>query len=433
MNKKFRTQGTFPAFIGIALVMVFGLVLSAGGEQERPLAERKDPVVLTGKQLPAKALGAKIDSYRLFASSGGSLAPIPYQIDRFDKDGKILPKTGPKAAPDWNSATFGATDQLALMAHDMGKQSVTPKVEGCSDPVEITATDAKSGAKGYAYLFRCTNPPPPSKTRYVRYDASKRTVITDYYRLGWQEKLEYYYDYISINNGPDILDRLKIRITVGLGKLRKTFSEENFLPTFYGVNDGPVRVVYRCDNMIDLGILKKLPIGQNLFFYDTWAFFKSPLDSRFNPAILGLDFDVAIELDMALQRSRGYKLCSETTPDCPAIDGVMTDAKRDLAKKQLHWGGIVGPEGAHIIRFMADPRLPTKTMGYFMDDDKYKDPPEYIPGSSPVIGFDVVNWKNAKPGIYDLDFYLFFMKQYSEKEFKIYDKVALEKLKVEAK
>lgn len=421
------------AAITLAPTMVFVLVLSVIGEQAGPLADRKDAVVLSGKQLPAKALGAKVDSCRVFASSGASLAAIPFQIDRFDKDGKILVKTGPKAAPDWNTATFGATDQLALMAHDMGAQQASPKVEGCADPVEIIATDTKAGAKGYAYLFRCTNPPPLAKARYARWDAAKRMAVTDAYRLGWQEKLAYYYDYISINNGPDILDRLKIRITVGLGRLRKTFTEENFIPTFYGVNDGPVRVVYRCDNLIDLGILKKLPIGQNLFFYDTWALFGSPLDSRFNPAVLGLDFDVAIELDMALQRSRGYKLCSESSPDCPVIDGVMTDAETALAKKELHWGGITGPEGAHIIRFVMDPRLPTKAMGIIVDDDKVKDTPEYIPGSSPVIGFDVVNWKTAKPGIYNLDFYLYFMKQYSDKELKSFEKIVFEKLRVEAK
>jgi len=398
-----------------------------------PIADRRDAIVIKGKQLPARALGAKIESLRVCASRAGSLTAIPFQIDKYDKNGKVIPRAGPKAQPETYKGALEAADELVFMAHDMGAQSAGAKLEGCAEPVGIIATDGKSGAKGFAYLFSCTKGPPLSKTRYVRWDGAKRTVTTDLYRMGWQKKFSYYYDYISINNGPNILDRLKVRITVGLGKLRKTYSEENFIPALRGYNDGPVRVVYDCDQKLDLGLLGKLPVGQILYFYDVWAFFGSPLDSRYNPAVLGLDYDVAIEHDLALNRSRGYRICAESLTDCTALDGVMTDAKRALAKKQLRWGGVVGPEGANIIRLVPDPRLTTKVMGVFVDDDNVKDPPEYVPGSGPVIGFDVVDWKNVKAGIYNLNFYQYFMKQYSEKEFRQMDKIAIDPLKVEAK
>lgn len=410
-----------------------GSVFIIVGSPASPLSGRPDAVIVKGKMLPRLALGARREQYRLFAQAGSTLKPVPFQIDEYDTAGNIILQKGSQSRSDSVKGAFNENDELVFMAFDSASRvSGKPSISGCDSIFEISITDSQKGSTGYVYLARCSNPAPLSPVKYVEWDEARRTAITKSYKMGWQLGNLAYYDYLSIFDGPDLLDRLKVRISVGKGSLRKVFTEEDFYKKDgLAYLAGPVRVVYANRADIRLGPLGSIPAPQFVYFYRDWVYLHNELDFRFNPAVLGLDFEVEVIHDFSLDKTRGYKICSNAaTAGCIAITGRMTPEVGNIKNKMMVWGGIWGPEGAMITRFAKDPRLPTISTGIYLDDDSARHKPEYIPGSSPEIGFRISNWKGADKGVYFLDFYNYFMKTYLAFEVARFDRMLFEPLKV---
>jgi len=417
----------------ITILLVMGLAapkLLAG--QGTPLSDRVEAVVIKGKSLPPAFLGAPIASYRVFAASGGRPMVIPMQIDECDDSGLIMVKQGPKA--EKGDGLFHARDELVFMARDAGALYTGTPAEGCPKTVTVTLTDSQTGAQGQVILAQCDHPPPLSPVSYVHYDPNTRTAITDRYRLGWHMAPVYYYDYITVKDGPDLLDRLKVRCTVGKWNINYTFNEEHFHYQFIGFTQGPVRVFWKSVNYWSLGPLGKIPLPAYGTFYPEYVLLQDPMDARFNPALFGLDLTVIIAHDLALDRTRGYKLCVNVAPECISLAAPLpADKVKALSEQNMSWGGVSGPEGALITHFVLDPKLNARVIGEFRDDDQFKNPPEYQVGSSPMIAFKMINWKNVKPAIYDLTFYHFFLDHYSIPEFERFDRMVTSPLAVSAK
>jgi len=429
MNSIVRLTGKFI----IAFVFAAALFSMVQGGSSGPFADKEDAVIVAGKELPPAFLGTPISKYRLFAQVGSSLEAVPFQIDERNDKGILLVQKGPKAVPDSDNGAFDANDELVFMAWDAGvKASGKPTISGCESVAEISVTDAKTNTAGYVYLAKCSNPPAPSSKRYVQWDEAKRTGITEAYKFGWQQGPVFHYDIISIYGGPDILDRLKVRLTGSFGGIKMNFNEHNFKSDIYGYISGPVRAMYYNNAKLTLGPLGGIPGGQFNYFYRDWVYMRNYIDLRFNPAVIGINYTIEFNHDLVLDRSKGYKLCTETVPDCLPITGKPTPEQLAIAKKELRWGGVQGPEGAVITRIVIAPQLPLKVSGVYVDDEKANRKPEYFPGSSPEIGFFTYNWKAAGKGVFYLDFYDYFMKKYSKSELARFDSIIFNPLKVKA-
>jgi len=292
----------------VLALMVTGIFSVTIGGSPTPLSDRVDAVIMKGKSFPASMLGAPKGKYRLFAQQGANFAPIPFQIDEYDAKGMILMQKGPKAGADSDKGAFDANDELVFMAFDAaGKVSGKPSVSGCESFAEIAVTDAKKGATGYAYLAKCSSPPAVSSKKYISWNAAKNTAITGSYRWGWQVGgLRYYYDYLSIFGGPDVLDRLKVRIVVGFKGMNVKIKESNFADDIQGYLVGPVRIAYVNLSILNLGPVGKIPVYMYVYCYRDWMYLNNVIKTDFNPASAGLDYQVRIIHDLAVDRSRGY-------------------------------------------------------------------------------------------------------------------------------
>lgn len=396
-----------------------------------PLADRAEAVIVPGKGLPAAILGAPIPSYRVLAEAGSGLAVIPMQIEERDAQGIILVTQGPH--PDRVDGRFDAADELVFMARDAGSRPATTAVPGCAKTTLLTLTDLKTGAAGYVVLAQCANPPPLSPRDYVRLETAPYTAVTDRYRFGWHERQSFSYDYISINGGPDTLDRLRVRATVGKWGIYYTFNEDHFHYTLRGYNDGPVRVSWKADNYWSLARLGKLDVPQYVFFYPEAVYLQNQLDLTMNPALVGLDFFIEIGHDLNVDPARGYRVCANVAPQCLPLDHPIPDGSlKEFTERNLVWGGVAGPEGAEIIRIIVDPRLHLMTKGLFTFDRNFSSPPEFIPGAMPRMSFYLVDWKGVKAEKYDLNFYHFFLNQYSLPEFERHERLVTNPLAVSA-
>lgn len=425
MKRISRRKKVFGALL---CILALGAITVAIGEGAGPFTDRIDPVLMEGGALPAPILGAPTANYGLFVIEGGKPAPIPFQIDEFDDKGEILAQKGQKPRPDTDKGAFDKNDLLVFMSFDAGaKAAAKPAVPGCDTVAEISVGDGK--ASGFAYLAKCAQPPAKSSKKYVQWDAAKRTASTERYKMGWQLGANFHYDYMSIYNGPDILDRLKLRVHV----LMLTFNEEkNFTNNIQGYIDGPVRAAYINLPKVGLGSFGAVPNPQYVYFYRDFVYLHNLLDTRATSALIGIETKIGISHDLQLDRAKGYKICANVIPNCDAVDGKMTPERIALSQKQLSWGGIEGPEGALITKLIIDPKLPAKSMGIYADDPKKTNGPENIPGSNPEIGFLVIDLKSAKAGVYYLDFYHYFMKKYSKAEFDRLDRMTAAPLKSKA-
>ncbi len=389
---------------------------------QNPLADRVEAVVIKGVDLPEGFTGSHMDKYRVFASYGSTLEPIPIQIEERDENGILLVRVS--SIENKCDNRLDERDELVFMARDAGVAFSGDPPAGCSKTSTINITDKESGAVGYALLALCEDPPPLSTKDYVRFDAKTHTVISDLYELGWKTGEVYPYDWVTINNGPDILDRLKVRAVIGKWGINYTFHEDGFKHTFIGYTDGPVRVTWKADNYWSLGPLGKVPVPQYQRFYDQYTVFQNALDATMNPAVFGLDFFVMINHDLSLNGKPGYEVCANVIPECrPLSEDFDMDAINKLLDRHLDWGGVSGPDGAMMTRLVVDPRLTAEVNGVFVFDSTFEDPPEYLPGSMPKLGFNILEWKDVVPDTYDLNFYHFFMSKYSIEEVNRYDRL----------
>jgi hypothetical protein len=283
-------------------------------------------------------------------------------------------------------------------------------------------------------VARCDDPPPLSGRDYVRLDPKTWTVLTDRYRFGWHERLVFSYDYISVNNGPDQLDRLRVRCRIGKWGVFYTFQEDQFHYTLIGYNDGPIRVSWKADNYWGLGPLGKLPVPQHILFYGDYLVMVNTMDVSMNPALIGLDMEVEIGNDMSIDPGRGYSICANVLPECRALkEKIPADSMKEFTERDIKWGGLTGPEGALMIHMAPDPALNVRVKGMFVFDPDYLDPPEYVPGAGPILSFYLVNWKDVRPTQYDLSFYFYFMNKYSPAEYERFDAMASSPLNAKVK
>jgi hypothetical protein len=414
-----------------AIAMALAACPSAAETRESPLSHRLGPVIVRGSALPASILGKPISRYRLFADRGRGLVPVPFQVDERDGSGELIPKAGPKARQDTDGGAFDKNDELVFMARDTGVKAAGPAMDGCNAFAEVSVPDPVSGAVGYAYLARCSDPPAPSPKKYVNWDPDNRIASTEAYRLGYETPV-YYYDHISIYGGPDILDRLKLRTVFGLGPLRLTLNEEHFTPDVAGYTAGPVRVIYFNRCYLSFGPFGSMPLGGANYFYYDYVFMDVLLDISFNPALLGLYYEVGTIADFEIDRSRGYRMCAESAPECIPVTGVTPPEIEELADDEIRWNGIAGPEGAYISWIVLHPELHTRSTGFYLDDDNARREPEYVPGSGPEIGFLIVDWKAAGTGAYYFHIYHTFMREYSMSEMKRFERAIFEPLKADA-
>jgi hypothetical protein len=417
--------------IGAAAALM--VVLAAFAAAAGPLDDRIEAVVVKGKVLPAKVLEGELANYRVLVTDGAGLKVIPMQIDECDAKGALILTEGPKAGK--GDGKFSADDELVFMAADAGPAITAVPPAGCADTATLTISDAKTGAKGYVLVAKCQTPPPASTTTYVKYDLNTHIGATDHYRFGFEKKLAFFYDYLAVGKGPDLLDRLKVRLTIGKFGVNYTFNEdENFKYEYLGSVRGPVRTVLLSSNSYHLGPFGQIPVPQFIYFYRSHVTLINQMDSSLNPAILGLDFNIAIGHDLTIGQQTGdYKICTNGLPECASYKDKMPPERiKQINEMDTVWGGFSGPDGSLISYFVPDKRLPTKTHSIYVDDTK-PDTPESVPGNSPLISFNVIDWSKAKAAVYNLDFYHFFIDKYSPAEVERYARLVKQPLEVSAK
>ncbi len=381
----------------------------------RTLTRFEDPVILRGEDLPGM-LGHSAEGLRAYALREGRLSPIPYQVDEFDKKGRVICTEGKDARQDKDKGLLDANDEVVVMASDLGDRA--PRLLFPSDAreaSEIEVQDPGTGERAWFYIFDFEAPPPPSPKAYVRYDPEKDLAASSVYLVDFNERRSILLDDMRIA-GPDkkmgknIIDRIKVR-TWFKSRLFITFkfNEEDITSRVTSYKNGPVRSIRSAEYFLKLFFIKVTPSAfVDYLFYRNAIVGPSELKVPFSPrlvlrggsrAITGLDFSSAIY---------GWQFYTEKDPTLITLDGRNRN-QGEMRTEGVSWFALFGEDRGTVTRVVYGPSLlkaEQKYVFYHVDDKEKESKPERERGET-LLAFDLDLLKIPR-GTHKMWFYQFF-------------------------
>ena len=103
----------------------------------------------------------------------------------------------------------------------------------------------------------------------------------------------------------------------------------------------------------------------------------------------------------------GWKVKSEADPRWLLVDGKMDEIEKNVEIKGATWLLTTGRDYGSLIRMVLNQKqdgsyqdLPFSSDFFYVDDDLAPDPPEFVPGQSPNVGFWFPDVQEIKKGTY---------------------------------
>ncbi len=372
--------------------------------------------------------GTPIASLRLYAARNGLVQVIPFQIDERDPEGRYVVPEGPRACQDTDKGLFDYNDELVFMAADAGDR-VSPQLlpQGVDAWAEIEISDPlRPSDRAWVYLCAFKGQPPPlSPIRYVHYRADKEQIYSDHYKIGYRPGYSLYSDLFYPQGdgsfGPDLMDRIKIRIEVKFlfSVIRVHRNEDDFKAQVVGWKEGPIRVLRDVESYVR--VLFKLSSPSVFAVTEYYPY------HMYTPLRLTIPFDLKWVFSKFGISDWYWKFYG----DLPGLEGGLMYSNRNLKgvpitssqdqsgqnfdTKYLVWGYAtkegVGTWFCNLV--IPDPGY-QYVRCYLNIDQRHAYPPEDVPGE--VAGGALVNFKDVDPflwtflskGTYELGLETFF-------------------------
>jgi hypothetical protein len=243
------------AVVTMALVSVLGATVAQAGMPTGTVgaadARRTEPIVLSGTQLAAFA-GAPTGAIRLRTWGGSDWMFVHGQVDERDASERFVRREDGK---------LDANDEVVFMADRLGVAAPADAWPGNltreHPRLEVLVTDPLEPAyRGYAYVFWADQTSPGLPAPLVRFDAANYTIVTDAYALGLAGGDDHFIGLkrLSLFDSANLVDRLKMRVTVSLFGLPATYTEETIgtvitAPRREPLVSGPVRLLFDAAGM----------------------------------------------------------------------------------------------------------------------------------------------------------------------------------------
>lgn len=362
-------------------------------------ARAGEVVSLPGDQFAAFA-GCPIARLALLACTP-SCQPIPFQVDERDADGRWVIEHGPLSTLDDPPGVLDGNDLLLFMTADAGVRAHAADLPLASHAQEILLHDPVTGATQWAYLVAFPDDAPRSPATSVHYDAATDRVSGDRVTLGFVAGMP---GYLAIGDGPNVLDRLKVRAsaTFLFGLIHFTRSEEDLRTQFMGWHEGPIRVIRAQRQWVRLGWGIRSPtFGSYTYFYRDSAQLPVGLRLNFPPTYFFGNIVIRVVLDF--RDLRGWSVLVPSRPESLPIDGTMSTQKIGLAHLSDTWFALRGPQITLVQTMDVSPSLATvRRRMLYHEGLQSSDPPEAVAGEMPGIGWQFDEWEHVGAGAHQL-------------------------------
>ncbi|MFN7955043.1 MAG: hypothetical protein U0610_25175 [bacterium] len=398
---------------------------TASATETKDLDRRADRIVIFGEDVPA-LVGSSAGQLVVLAFRDGALSPIPFQMDERNPFGFLVLDQGPFAEADSDGGRYDENDELVFLVSDAGDKA--PPTAWAAFPdvdlhAEVQLADPVDHHKAWAYVARMKHGEAPrSPTSYVSFDPKADRISTSVFAMGFPDDGEgnrrAYPNYLSIStdaggSGKNLLDRLKLRTDAQIlwGLLGFSRSEDEFRSKLLAWRVGPVRAIRRVETAMHLmfGIYAPPIAVDNIYYRD---FLEAPnlMDVPINLGSVLSKLEIRVGLDLS-HEAHGMHVLTQDNHDVPPLDGVMSDAEKNLVTKGQTWQLATGPGGTLMSRVIMGPTLPLEQRLYYLDDDSTTDGPEFVPGVH-EIGRDLLGGLNIKKGKHTFNAFLYAISNY---------------------
>jgi len=354
---------------------------------------------ITGETLGC-LVGAPSDRVALFACQD-ACAPIPWQLDERDAQGRLALDQGPAPSADDPPGVIDGNDEVRWMAADSGRpmrRDEAPPDARCG--VELALRHTEDAAGGWAYAFVLPSTAPRSPTRYVRYDPDRDVISGTRVSLGFRGATP---QYLGLRSGEDgversVLDRLKVRAFARfLGLIPMRRNEDDLESGFVAWRAGPIRVIRRQRQRIRLGWGIRSPaFGTDTSFYRDFAELPVTLRLNFPPTYFFGGIEIRAALDF--RDLRGWQLLAPGLRE-PLVVGSMRpqDVER-LNALPGDWFALIGSNVQLVQVLGSSPSLATVDRRLFYREQTAPDRPEAERGEMPGVGHRLTRWEHVGSG-----------------------------------
>ncbi len=431
-----RSVDNLRACVGFFFCFLFVLIcFSRGALSKEPDNTDRDPssslktisrtddyVVIRGSKFTHN-LHKDIEKMSLLASANGEIQPIPFQIDEINPDGEwVLPNSPPyiqekknqekkRIDKDDDNGLLDDNDELAFMIRDSGDRIGQESYPGGAELVdEIMLVDPNDDGRSWVYLCSYNADPPRSTKDYVQYRFPENRVTSDNFEVGFSLEVPISWDYLAFTGGDNLIDRLKMRVLVMFFGIKFFFDEEDWKSELSCYKDGPVRVIRRVRSSIYLTKrLRTSSADSESIYYDSIIVVPYRVKVPISPAVFGKLIKITVNGALDMQNMHGWRVKTEVDHRWLSIDGKMDEDENNAITKGAAWYLLSGPEHCMLQRIIhnrspdgSPQELPLKTAFLYVDDDDAADPPEFVPGQSPKIGYLVTELSKLRKGTFYL-------------------------------
>jgi len=407
------------------LFLILVLILPAFASENRgapPIFSRtEDPIVIAGEKLQP-LLNQEISLLGLFADRAGKLSPVPFQIDKKDKDGQYtleMTKSGDKwqRNPELpSSLKLEKNDEIVFRSRDLGEKA-SPDKWPSSQGLEIEVTDPVNQSKAYAYLLAFLEPAPRSPVDFIEFRPESSLFLSD----ELSSKIPVFLNFLVFGRdpkSPNLFDRFKLRIGTSFlfGKIKVEKTEEDFQARLLAYTDGPIRVITIQELRADLVAGVKSPwIKQVSISYPNRIDFPIEIHIPFRPGLIINEAHATNTFDFS-ENISGSILYYPSLPAPLVVDGVMSPAELNVPSDYPPWCALAGKFGGIVTTLKYDDNVAQadiKKTFFYRDDRNYRDQFDNKPGSFGEMGIKITGMENLKGGVYR-----FRMVFYGRKNFK---------------
>ena len=381
----------------------------------RTMSRTADCMVVHGSQM-TNNLHKKNDLMALFAVRDGVLEPIPFQIDEINEEGlRVLPNHPPDAKEkkiaykDDDDGHLDENDEVVFMIRDTGDRiDEASYPEGALAVDEIQIVDDVDGGMSWVYLCSFSSDPPRSEDDYAHYDIENDRVRSGGFVVGFSDEVPLSYDYVSYKGGPNFFDSFKIRFYMKLFGIDMEYNETQFTANLHAYKDGPVRVIRMVRSQVHMTRWLKSPSGYSTTIYlDNSIVMPYTMKIPVNVYRMKSFLKLKVRGGCDFRDIHGWKVKSEADPRVLTVDGKMDELEKSVKTEGARWILASGPEYAMLIRMIfnrqqdgTEQELPFTSDFFYVDDDEAPDPPEFVPGQSPNVGFWMRGLEDMSKGTY---------------------------------
>jgi len=357
-----------------------------------------------------------VERLGVVAFRGGRAASIPFQVDE-RRGRKVALADGSEPLEDDRPGALDPDDVLVFMVCDAGEPKGDRPLEASLSGTgaigawrEIEVRDPHGGATAYAYLVVADTPPKTAK-RYVDYAPAGDLVGTTSYRVGLVNALPTYLALVRDGTPtPNLLDgpRLRVHATLLANLASFDLHEGQGQHRLIAWKAGPVRVVRRSRHYVSVGFGIELSAGvANTYFYARHVYAPGSMKLPFSPSIFFRQINAIGGADG--RDMQGWHYYANGVPRGGlAIDGRPSEGERRFAADG-DWFALAARDRAILFAVRLSENLAREIPLHlvYRDDASTPLPPERVPGTQPLVGFEGHHVEKLQAGRYQFALHIF--------------------------